>query len=127
MNNAVLLLGLFLTFQLCSAYTVYRNVKDYGATGNGRTDDSAAIIKALTDENRNSNPSTQTPAYVYFPGGTYLINQTLPLYYYTSVVGDPNNIPTIKFVLPGNKDIRVLEAEGGWYHDAPQNNFFPFC
>jgi Pectate lyase superfamily protein len=42
------------------------NVKDYGATGDGVTDDTAAIQQAL-DANR----------YVYLPRGTYLVSNTL--------------------------------------------------
>jgi hypothetical protein len=42
------------------------NVKDYGAIGDGKTDDTAAIEQAL-DANR----------YVYLPRGTYLVSNTL--------------------------------------------------
>lgn len=54
--------------------------------------------------------STQHPAYVYFPSGTYLVTETLPVVYYTQMVGDPANIPTIKFV--SNQEVRVLEVAG---------------
>lgn len=79
-----------------SAPVVYRNVKDFGATGNGVTDDTQAIITALT-QGRGDNPnsvypnaeyssSTQRPAEVFFPPGTYLVTQTLPVVYYTAMV-----------------------------------------
>src|SRR6516162_3843699 len=49
------------------------NVKDSGATGNGVTDDTAAIQTAINGANSNSTYS------VYFPPGIYLVgNLTLP-------------------------------------------------
>lgn len=42
------------------------NVKDYGATGNGITDDTAAVTRALT--------VAQTGDTVYFPKGTYRLS-----------------------------------------------------
>eukprot|EP01125_Pyxidicula_operculata_P021932 TRINITY_DN8769_c0_g1_i1.p1 TRINITY_DN8769_c0_g1~~TRINITY_DN8769_c0_g1_i1.p1 ORF type:complete len:723 (-),score=182.65 TRINITY_DN8769_c0_g1_i1:110-2278(-) len=118
--------SLFLCIYLCcvsAQYTVRRNVKDYGAKGDGVTDDTAAIVTALT-EGRSYNPSTLTPAFVYFPPGVYLVTDTLPLVYYTQMVGEYNSPPTIKFRRSDPVDVRVIEAEGPWYHDAPQNNFF---
>lgn len=42
------------------------NVKDYGATGNGSTDDTSAIQSAVSAVTNNST--------LYFPAGTYLCN-----------------------------------------------------
>jgi len=33
---------------------------------------------------------------VYFPPGTYLINSPIVDFYYTQIVGDPNDMPIIK-------------------------------
>lgn len=82
-----------------SGYTVYRNVKDYGATGNGVTDDTAAINAAISAGGRcgqNCASSTLTPAVVYFPAGTYLISSPIIDYYYTQLIGNPNSVPVIK-------------------------------
>jgi hypothetical protein len=49
--------------------TAYRNVKNYGAVGNGTHDDTAAIQAAI-----NSLPSAGGT--VYIPSGTYLIDPT---------------------------------------------------
>jgi glucan 1,3-beta-glucosidase len=117
------------------SYVVERNVRDYGAKGDGITDDSEAIIRALT-EGRASDPSakypnaiypasTQRPGFVYFPAGTYLVTQTLPVVYYTQMVGDADNLPVIKMVSHDpNNEVRVLESMGKWYPGANQDNFY---
>jgi len=134
MSPIVAVLAVFaLWLSLSSAYTVSRNVRDFGATGNGVTDDTNAIITALTQGRGSNNAaypsatypdSTQTPAYVYFPAGTYLVTQTLPVVFYTQMVGDPANPPTIKVV--SNAGFRVLEAFGSWYPGSQQgtDNFY---
>lgn len=72
-----------------SSYQIFRNVKDYGAKGDGITDDTAAIQRAITEGNRCTpgfcESTTTTPALVYFPGGTYVISTSIIDYYYTQV------------------------------------------
>ncbi|KAI9151257.1 Glucan 1,3-beta-glucosidase [Paramyrothecium foliicola] len=81
-------------------YKVFRNVKDFGAVGDGETDDTAAINLAISSGVRCApfvcKQSTTSPATVYFPPGTYLINGSIIDYYYTSLIGDPTNLPVIK-------------------------------
>jgi glucan 1,3-beta-glucosidase len=64
------------------------------------TDDTAAINAAISSGNRCGGyaciGSTITPAVVYFPPGTYLINSPIVNFYYTQVIGDPNDMPVIK-------------------------------
>lgn len=83
-----------------SDYTVFRNVKDYGAKGDGVTDDTAAINAAISDGGRcapgSCASSTLTPAVVYFPAGTYIVSAPIIDYYYTQIIGNPNCVPTIK-------------------------------
>jgi glucan 1,3-beta-glucosidase len=70
-------------------YTVFRNVKAYGAVGDGVADDTAAIQRAIAEGNRCApgfcESSTNTPAVVYLPAGTYLISSSIIDYYYTQV------------------------------------------
>ncbi|MCS6768534.1 MAG: glycoside hydrolase family 55 protein [Candidatus Nitrosocaldus sp.] len=56
-----------------TSYKVF-NVKDYGARGDGITDDTQAIRNAI-EAARAHTSSTDTPVVVYFPAGTYRIKQ----------------------------------------------------
>lgn len=111
-------------------YQVFRNVKEFGAKGDGSTDDTAAINKAISSGNRcgaGCDSSTVTPALVYFPSGTYRVSKPVVQYYYTQMIGDANNLPVIK----GTKDfagMALVDADpyeddgSNWYTN--QNNFF---
>ncbi|KAJ7043179.1 glycoside hydrolase family 55 protein [Mycena alexandri] len=114
-------------------YQVFRNVKDFGAKGDGETDDTEAINDAISSGNRcgggGCNSSTVTPALVYFPQGTYLVSKAIIAYYYTQLIGDPKNPPTL-LAAASFTDMAVIDADpyiqGGngaqWYQN--QNNFF---
>ena len=55
-----------------------KSVKDYGAEGNGISDDTAAIQAALADGRSNaSSEYNGVPKALYFPPGTYLVRKTL--------------------------------------------------
>jgi hypothetical protein len=82
-----------------SGYKVWRNVKDYGAYGDGIHDDTAAINLAISDGGRcgaGCPASTQFPATVYFPAGTYLVSSPIIQFYNTEMLGDPFNPPVIR-------------------------------
>ncbi|RHZ62315.1 exo-beta-1,3-glucanase Exg0 [Aspergillus thermomutatus] len=113
-----------------SDYQVYRNVKDFGAKGDGTTDDTAAINQAISSGNRcgkGCDSSTTTPALVYFPPGTYLVSKPIVQYYYTQIVGDAIDLPVIK-ASAGFTGMAVIDADpyendgSNWYTN--QNNFF---
>ncbi|KAI1344221.1 putative Exo-beta-1,3-glucanae [Xylariaceae sp. FL0016] len=82
------------------SYKVFRNVKDFGAKGDGQADDTAAIQEAIASGNRCApgacSSTTITPAVVYIPCGTYLVNASIINYYYTQIIGNPNCLPTVK-------------------------------
>jgi glucan 1,3-beta-glucosidase len=87
-------------FNSNSSYTVFRNVKNFGAKGDGTTDDTAAINAAISSGNRcapgTCASSLLTPAVVYFPAGTYVVSQPIIDYYFTQIIGNPNCMPVIK-------------------------------
>jgi glucan 1,3-beta-glucosidase len=63
-----------------SGYQVYRNVMDFGAKGDGVTDDTAAINSAISSGGRcgqGCDSSTTQPALVYFPPGTYIVSSPI--------------------------------------------------
>ncbi|KAG8724705.1 hypothetical protein FRC09_015401 [Ceratobasidium sp. 395] len=115
-----------------SGYKVFRNVKDYGARGDGVTDDTAAINRAISDGNRCGNgchSSTVSPGLIYFPSGTYLVSSPIIPFYYTAVVGDAKNPPTL-LAAAGFSGMAVIDADpyipggGGAQYWVNQNNFF---
>lgn len=44
----------------------------------------------------NCSSSTVTPAIVYFPPGTYVVSSPIIDYYFTMMIGDAVNLPTLK-------------------------------
>ncbi|KAI6091191.1 glycoside hydrolase family 55 protein [Hypoxylon rubiginosum] len=116
-------------------YKVFRNVKDYGAKGDGKTDDAAAIQRAVTDGDdrciEKCDSRTTTPALVYFPPGVYLVSTGINQTYYTQFVGDANDIPTLKATANFFGGMAVIDANPYSYDVQPaqnwyinQNNFF---
>ena len=116
-------------FSSDAGYKVFRNVKDYGAKGDGTSDDTNAINSAITDGARcaeGCNSSTTTPALVYFPPGTYVVSAPIVQLYYTQFVGDAVDVPTLK-AAAGFVGIAVIDSDpydsgNNWYTN--QNNFY---
>ena len=83
-----------------NSWTVFRNVKDYGAVGDGVTDDTASIQKAINYGGKgaagNGFGTTGAPAVVYFPAGTYALNSSIQLFLDIVLIGNPINRPTLK-------------------------------
>ncbi|KAJ4156154.1 hypothetical protein LMH87_001367 [Akanthomyces muscarius] len=112
-----------------AGYRVWRNVKDYGAKGDGKADDTEAINRAIANGGRcgpDCGSSTIYPAVVYFPSGTYLVSSPIIQYYNTQLLGDPKNVPTIlaaqSFVGLGVITSNVYVGDDiGWYLNT--NNF----
>jgi len=111
-------------------FKIFRNVKDFGAKGDGSTDDTAAINQAISSGNRcgkGCDSSTVTPAIIYFPPGTYMVSTPIIQYYYTQFVGDAVTLPTLK-ASAGFKGMAVIDSDpyddfgNNWFTN--QNNFF---
>ncbi|PMD48188.1 glycoside hydrolase family 55 protein [Hyaloscypha variabilis F] len=86
-----------------ASWPVFRNVKtNYGAAGDGTTDDSGAIQNAILagidgiTRDQNKLGTTGQPAVVYIPSGVYVLSKPLQLYVGTVLMGDPLNPPTFK-------------------------------
>ncbi|KAJ3821137.1 glycoside hydrolase family 55 protein [Lentinula raphanica] len=116
-----------------STYVVYRNVKEYGAKGDGVTDDSAAFNLAISDGGRcgggNCQSSTITPAVVFVPTGVYRLKHAITLYYMTQLLGDARYPPTL-LADESFRDMAVIDADpyivggGGAQWFMNQNNFY---
>lgn len=83
------------------------SVKDFGAVGDGITDDTSAIQNAL-------NAVKNFSAMLFIPSGTYLISDTLTIYSETVVVGS-GRCSVIKMAPNVNKDIlKSVNADNLW-------------
>jgi hypothetical protein len=69
------------------------NVRDYGATGNGTTDDTSAIESAL------AAASAAGGGWVWFPPGVYLVTSTINLPVTSTVSTAPGNPPETNIYL----------------------------
>lgn len=113
-----------------SNFQIFRNVQTFGAKGDGVTDDTAAINAAISTGGRcgkGCDSSTITPGLVYFPPGRYLVSKPIVAYYYTQMVGDAVDRPTI-IAAPNFEGIAVIDSDpyepdgSNWFTN--QNNFF---
>ncbi|GIZ46138.1 hypothetical protein CKM354_000927700 [Cercospora kikuchii] len=111
-------------------YKIFRNVKDFGAKGDGITDDTEAINTAISSGKRcgqDCESSTILPAIVYLPPGVYKVSKPIIMYYYTQLIGDAVEKPTIQST-PEFAGMAVLDSDPyddtgkNWYIN--QNNFF---
>ena len=119
-----------------NGYEVYRNVKDHGAKGDGKTDDTKAINDAITSGNRcgeGCGGTTVKGATVYFPPGTYLVSSSIVALYNTQLVGNPDDLPILMAAPSFNDPLNTgavissdsyIDGGGGasWYLN--QANFY---
>ena len=78
----------------------FASVKDFGATGDGITDDTAAINRALFQLYcRGAN--TQVRRALFFPAGTYVVSSTINIPSYATLIGDGYNSSIIEMKASG--------------------------
>lgn len=113
-----------------SSCILWRNVRDFGAKGDGITDDTYALNNASFDGGRcglGCDSQTTAPAIVFFPPGTYMVSRPIVQYYYTQFVGDANNLPVIMGT-PNFYGIGLIDSDVylpyGFSYWANQNNFW---
>ena len=88
--------GTVVSQSLQSRLDSYAIVTDFGATGDGVTDDTAAINRALFQLYcRQTN--TQVRRSLFFPAGTYLITDTILIPPFAQLYGEGPNSSIIKF------------------------------
>ncbi|KAF3940988.1 hypothetical protein ABW19_dt0209110 [Dactylella cylindrospora] len=84
-----------------STHQIFRNVKCWGAKGDGETDDTDAIIRAASEGKACPKGDCQgfyvPPIILYFPSGTYKIRKAIPLYRNTLLSGNPLQPPVITY------------------------------
>src|SRR5213078_3627417 len=82
------------------------NVKNFGAKGDGVTDDTAAIRKAFEAVRMTPN------ATIYFPRGTYLVTESMYLVgtYGTAqrLLGDGSGVTTIR-AMSGSQQASIVQ------------------
>ena len=116
---------------------VRRNVRDFGAVGDGKHDDTAAFIVAMTRGKATKyvpngtwnasqyGPQTVFPSIVLVPEGEYLLSSTIPLTFNSQLVGmNADKRPTLKFVGQKYRAMDAGEDLGGWFQFPCQDNFF---
>jgi hypothetical protein len=75
------------------------NVKSFGATGDGKTDDTAAIKAAIAYSLTNT-PDGKSASMIYFPAGTFLVKGELRITGQTTIAGDGQAVSTIREMDP---------------------------
>ena len=114
--------------------TAFRNALDYGAAGDGVTDDTAALLRALNENQTGATGSglAKSARVVYLPHGTYLIRDTLVLWFWTTLQGNPlpgcastlllapgspgfNDSSSLKPLLAANGGFNSTAADGAWW------------
>jgi len=96
----------------------FANVRDFGATGDGSTDDTESINRALYQLYCVDASNTQSRRTLYFPAGTYRIIESLIIPTYAKLVGEGAHCTTI--YLDTSSDISSLSSYVARYGDSLQ-------
>lgn len=104
--------GTPVTQSLQSWLDQWASVKDFGAVGDGVTDDTAAINRALYQLYcREVNPQIRRS--LFFPAGVYLINESLIIPPYATLYGEGSDNSVIKMAAGDDSALRAYVARTG--------------
>lgn len=98
---------LLFLFIVCTSWAQKFNVKDYGANGNGKTDDTEYFMKALS-EIKQKFSSQKKQAVLYIPSGNYVVSKSIILDKYTSLEGEFVNTTVLR-IKSSNTPLVILE------------------
>ena len=90
-----------ITRTLQSKFDDFISIKDFGAKGDGVTDDTSAINRAFT-ELFTREVNTEVRRSVFFPAGRYKITDTIKIPSYAKLYGEGANSSTIKYYTSGS-------------------------
>jgi len=104
--------GTPVTQSLQSWMDQWASVKDFGAVGDGVTDDTAAINRALYQLFcREVNPQIRRS--LFFPAGVYLISQTIVIPSFATLYGEGKDNSVIKMGVGDDSAVRAYVARTG--------------
>ena len=83
------------------------NVKDYGAKGDGKTDDTIAFLSAIRYANKTF-ADKKNASLIYIPSGTYILSSSIVLNKYVSIEGEFVNNTILRMKTP-NRELVILE------------------
>jgi hypothetical protein len=90
----------------------WASVKDFGAVGDGVTDDTAAINRALYQLYcREVNPQIRRS--LFFPAGVYLVNETIIIPSFATLYGEGKDNSVIKMAPGDDSALRAYVARTG--------------
>jgi hypothetical protein len=96
--------------------TYVANVRDYGAVGDGVTDDTDAINAAITAANTIAGSDVLGSA-IYFPPGRYIVTETFTLPNYITLKGDSRYTTTIYFSATSGRLFECINGYGIGFQD----------
>lgn len=117
MNIRLMLLLFFCTV---TANSQQINVKNFGAKGDGKTDDTPAFIKAIAEINKN-NSVKKTHNVLFIPSGQYNLSKPIILNKYISLEGESVNTTSIRIISTQCEGIIIEEHKDDSTYNSIKN------